>query len=208
MGTASGGRLVGTALLAAAFLLTAARPATAQDEFGVWRFLAGGVLALGMHEAGHLVFDVAFDASPGLDSVRFGPLPFFAITHAPVSPARELVIASAGFWMQHASSEILLTRHPRLRHERASLEKGVLAFNVLASVAYAGATFARAGPAERDTRAISQSADVGEPLVGVFLLAPAVADAARYYRPDSRWLAWTSRAAKIGGVLLIVRAAR
>ena len=38
--------------------------------------------------------------------------------------------------MQRAESEWLLTRRPRLRHERAPFAKGVLAFDVLASVAY------------------------------------------------------------------------
>jgi hypothetical protein len=40
------------------------------------------------------------------------------------------------------------------------------------------------------------------------ILAPAVLDAARYYRPDVTWLRWASRAAKVGGAVLIVRAAR
>jgi hypothetical protein len=48
---------------------------------------------------------------------------------------------------------------------------------------------------------------VDEPWIGVIVLAPAVLDAARYYRPDSRVLQWTSRAAKVGGVLLIFKAA-
>jgi len=46
-----------------------------------------------------------------------------------------------------------------------------------------------------------------EPWVGVTVLAPAVLDAARYYRPNSRVLRWTSRAAKVGGALLIFKAA-
>jgi hypothetical protein len=84
--------------------------------------------------------------------------------------------------------------------------KGLLAFNVVTSVIYTGAAFARHGPAERDTRGIALSADVDEPWVGITILAPAVLDAARYYRPHSRLLRWASRAAKVGGTLLIVRA--
>ena len=38
-------------------------------------------------------------------------------------------------------------------------------------------------------------------------LAPALLDGARYYRPDAAWLKWASRAVKVGGALLIVRAA-
>jgi hypothetical protein len=32
-----------------------------------------------------------------------------------------------------------------------------------------------------------------------------VLDIVRYYDPDARWAAWGSRAAKIGGVVLIAR---
>ncbi len=169
-------------------------------------FLAGGALGLGSHEGGHLLLDAAFSASPGLRQVSFGPLPFFAITHDPLSPGREFAVSSAGFWVQHASSEIILVRHPRLRDKHAPLLKGMLAFNVLASVAYAGAAFAGAGPDERDTRGIALSARLREPWIGAVILAPAALDAARYFRPDAGWVRWASRAAKAGGVLLIARA--
>jgi hypothetical protein len=171
-------------------------------------FLAGGALALGMHEAGHLIADEAFNAYPGITSVQFGPLPFFAITHRVVSPAQEYTIASAGFWVQHATSEWLLTRRPDLRRERAPLAKGVLAFNVLASVAYSGAALAHAGPAERDTRAMALSLGIDERWVGGMLLAPALLDTWRYGHPQSRWAAWMSRAAKAAMVLLVIGAAR
>jgi hypothetical protein len=175
----------------------------------VGRFLAGAALALGAHEGGHLFADVVFDADPGLRRVDFHGLPFFAITHRPdLSPAREFVISSAGFWVQHAGSEWLLTRRPRLRDARAPLAKGVLAFNVLASGAYAAAAFARTGPFERDTRGMAASARIDERWAGALILGPAVLDAWRYYDPEARWAAWASRAAKIGGVLLIVKSAR
>jgi hypothetical protein len=54
---------------------------------------------------------------------------------------------------------------------------------------------------------MASSASLHEGWVGATILAPAVLDAARYYRGDVRWLKWASRATKIGGVLLIVRAA-
>ena len=59
-------------------------------------FLAGGVAGLTAHEAGHVVFDAAFGAEPGLKRVSFGPIPFFAITHEPVGPKQEFAISSAG----------------------------------------------------------------------------------------------------------------
>jgi hypothetical protein len=172
----------------------------------VGAFLGGAAAGLGAHEGGHLLFDVIFDADPGIRKVDFHGIPFFAITHrADVSRRREFTIASAGFWMQHAGSEWLLTTRPRLRHERAPFAKGLLAFNVLASVAYAGAAFARTGPVERDTRGMAVAARIDEPWIGGVILAPAVFDGWRYFDPDARWPVWASRAAKVGAVLLLLR---
>ena len=181
--------------------------AAAQDALNVAKFLAGGAVGLGLHEAGHVVVGVTLGTTPGLASVHFGPIPFFAITHDPVTPVREFAVSSAGFWMQHLGSELILARRPHLRDEDAPLIKGVLAFNVLASVAYAGAAFARTGPPERDTRGMAVNAAMREPWIGAWVLAPAVLDAARYFRRDEAWLRWMSRAAKVGGVLLVMRAA-
>jgi hypothetical protein len=170
------------------------------------KFLAGAGLGLGMHEGGHLVLDTAFGASPRIEGVRFGPFPFFAITHrADVSPRREFAISSAGFWVQDLSSEWLLTKHPSLRDARAPVAKGVLAFNVLNSVGYACVAFARAGPFERDTRGMADSIGVDERAIGAMVLAPAVLDAIRYFKPEARWAKWASRAAKAGSVLLVIK---
>ena len=169
-------------------------------------FLGGGALALAAHEGGHLLFNGIFDAHPGIKKVSFHGIPFFAITHdAGLSPRREFVIASAGFWVQEATNELILTRRPNLRRERAPLLKGVVAFNVLASASYAGAAFARTGPLERDTRGMAASLRWKEPYVGLLILLPAILDAVRYFDPGARWAVWTSRAAKIGGVVLIAR---
>ena len=159
-----------------------------------------------MHEGGHLVFDAAFDASPRIEGVHFGPVPFFAITHrGDLSPRREFMISSAGFWMQDLSSEWLLTRRPPLREARAPFAKGVLAFNVLNSAGYAGVALARAGPFERDTRGMAGSIGVDERAIGALVLAPAVLDAIRYFKPEARWAKWASRAAKAGSVLLVTK---
>src|SRR5262249_24229024 len=81
-------------------------------------FLLGAGSGLLLHESGHLFYDVTFDADPRVKRVHFGPVPFFAITHrADMTPRREFVIDSAGFWMQEATSEWLLTRRPRLADE-------------------------------------------------------------------------------------------
>lgn len=168
-------------------------------------FLAGGVLALAAHEGGHLVFDGLFSADPRVTHVQFGPFPFFAITHrADLLPRREFTISSAGFWAQEGTNEWLLTRRPGLRHEHAPLAKGAFAFNVLNSVGYAAVAFFRAGPSERDTRGMA-TIGVDERVIGAMVLAPAMLDAYRYFRPGSRWAAWTSRLVKAGSVLLVVK---
>ncbi len=158
------------------------------------------------HEAGHLTFDLVFDAEPRLKRVDFHGLPFFALTHRKqLSPRREVVVSSAGFWVQHATDEWLLTKRPGLRHERAPFAKGVLAFNVLTSVAYSGTAFARTGPFERDTRGIADAARVDERWVGAMVLAPAVLDTWRYFQTDSKLAVWLSRGAKVGMLFLVVR---
>ena len=110
--------------------------------------------------------------------------------------------------MQHGLSEYVFARHPKLRDEQALVLKGLLAFNILTSVAYSGAAFARTGPDERDTRGMALSAGVDEPVIGAVILVPAILDAARYFGKDSRWIVWGSRAVKIGGALLVVKAIR
>ena len=100
----------------------------------------------------------------------------------------------------------MLTTHPELRNERAPVLKGMLAFNVATSAAYSVAAFARVGPAERDTRGMAISAGVTEPVIGALILAPAVLDATRYLGSRNRFVVWGSRAAKIGGALLVLKA--
>ena len=124
---------------------------------------------------------------------------------AGLPPRREFIIDSAGFWVQEATNEVILSRRPNLRREHAPFLKGVVAFNVLASVSYAGAAFARTGPVERDTRGMADALRWKEPYIGLLILIPAILDAVRYYDPGGRWAVWGSRAAKIGGVALIAR---
>jgi len=172
----------------------------------VGKFFGGAAVAFGAHELGHLVFDVAFDAKPTLKKVTFSGIPFFAITHdAGLSPRREYTISSAGFWVQHATSEWILTRRPGLRGTRAPFLKGVLAFDVLTSVAYSGAAFAKGGPPERDTRAMAAALGIDERRVGALILVPALLDTVRYFRPDARWPVWTSRGMKAGLMLLVLK---
>jgi hypothetical protein len=159
-----------------------------------------------MHESGHLVFDAAFHADPHIKAVEFGPFPFFAIAHrSNLSPRRELAVSSAGFWVQEGTSEWLLTRRRDLRREHAPAAKGVLAFNVLTSIGYGAVAFAKAGPFERDTRGMADAARLNERTIGAMVMAPALLDAYRYFKPEARWAVWASRAAKIGSVLLVLK---
>lgn len=150
--------------------------------------------------------NLALGERPGLRKVDFHGIPFFAITHrSGLPPRRELLVSSAGFWVQHAENEWLLGRRPNLRHERGPLAKGIFTFNVVASAAYAGAAFTKTGPVERDTRGMADASRIDERWIGALVLAPAVLDAWRYFHPDAKWAAWTSRGVKIGMVVLVVR---
>ena len=170
-------------------------------------FLAGAGIGLAVHEGGHVAFDEIFDAQPHVLAVHFGPVPFFAISpQRPLSPRQLFTVSSAGFWTQEWTSELLLTRRPRLRQARAPFAKGLLAFDLLTSVGYAAVAFAGQGPAERDTRGMAQGLGVPERTIGVALLAPVVLDAYRYFRPESRWARWASRVAKVGSVALVAKA--
>ena len=200
-----------------AALLTAA-PAGAHSDGGqptqprehrpadTGKFLAGVAMGFAEHEADHLFFDLLFDAHPYVKVVHFGPVPFFAIAHrSGLSPRREFVVSSAGFWTQEATSEWLLTRHPDLRHEHAPFAKGALAFDLLTSMGYGVVAFARAGPFERDTRGMAASIGVDERAIGAIVITPAILDAYRYFNPESRWAKWVSRIVKVGSVLLVIR---
>lgn len=174
-------------------------------------FLAGAGSGLVVHELGHATFAAAFDANPRLGKTSGSAFSFFAVKHDAVSRGREFVISSAGFWFQHAISEAVLTAHPRLVEEDRPFMKGVVFFHFGASAVYGIAAFARIGPRERDTLGMATTTGkdgIPEPAIGALVLTPAVLDAYRYFKPGSKWAAWGSRAAKLAGVLLAVRAGR
>ena len=169
-------------------------------------FVAGALVGFAAHESGHLFFDVIFDADPTIRRVDFHGIPFFAISpQAELSPREEFTVSSAGFWVQQATNEWLLTKRPRLRSEKAAFTKGVFAFNIGASAAYSGAAFARTGPVERDTRGMASSSGIDERWIGALVLAPAVLDTWRYFDPDAKLAIWLSRAVKVLSVLLVLK---
>jgi hypothetical protein len=191
--------------LGAAVALAFASSSQAGD---FWKpFLAGGLAGLAVHEASHLTLDAAFDARPRLKGVSFGPIPFFAITHrSDVTARQEALISGAGFFSQHATSEVIFGRRAP-GDGLSDFEKGALTFHVATSVAYAGAAFARYGPFERDTRGLADATGSDERLIGALVLAPAAFDTWRYFRPDSRAAKWGSRVAKAAflGVIALKR---
>jgi hypothetical protein len=210
-------------IVGAALLCVAATPAAAQTTpapsssspksktVRLLTFLGGGVTGLAVHESGHLIISAVFGASPGVKGITYGPVPFFAITHNPVTRRQEFVISSAGFWMQHAGSEWILGVHPHLREESSPFLKGVFAFNLGASAMYSVAAFGQFGRPERDTLGMARSlgsTGAPEPLVGALVLAPALLDGYRYLNPDAAWARWVSRAVKIGSIVLTAAAGR
>ena len=180
--------------MALAFACFLAEEARASD---FWKpFLAGAASGFVVHEASHLALDIAFDAGPRVKSVSFGPLPFFAVTHrAGLPPRREAMISGAGFVSQHLTSELVFRHHPGA-DPLSAYSKGLLAFHVATSVAYAGAAFSKYGPYERDTRGIADATGSDERLIGALVLAPAAFDTWRYLRPRSRAAKWGSRLSK------------
>ena len=140
-------------------VLLLASPAFAQEESGASKFgrvLLGGAAGLGLHEAGHLVANWAFEEKVTVKKVDYKGIPFFALSHAPdLSPRREYVVSSAGFWAQYLYSEQILTHHPNLKNEQSPFRKGMLTFHVVTSLVYSGAAFGKTGPIERDTRGMA-----------------------------------------------------
>jgi hypothetical protein len=193
-------------VLAIVFLASplAAQERSAAGTFG--RVLLGGAAGLGLHEAGHLVADWAFEEKVVVKKVDYKGIPFFAISHAPdLSPRREFTVSSAGFWSQFLYSEQILTHHPDLRHERSPFRKGMLTFDVVTLLVYSGAAFGKTGPVERDTRGMADSVHINERWLGALLLAPALLDTYRYLHGYSGWAAWTSRGIKMGSVALVFK---
>ena len=191
------------ARLACAVAVSCAFTLTASAQSPTLSLPVGFIAGLLAHESGHVTTAAAFDARAHLRGVHFHGIPFFAVAHRSGLPRREeFVVSSAGFWMQHATSEVILTAHPALWRDGHWFETGVVAFGIATSAAYAGAAWARTGPSERDTRGMAATLGVAEPVIGTIVLLPALLDGYRAWRPLSRRAAWTSRGVKAGLMLL------
>lgn len=207
-------RRASLALLCITLLATAAHAQTTTSPHdsiakSTVLFLAGGAAGLAIHESGHVLWSATFDANPRVVPLNYGFIPFFRIDHTPVTRRQEFVISSGGFWMQYIDSEWILTSKPDLRHEHQPFLKGILVFDLGASVVYSIAAFGEFGPVERDTHGMAVALGHDgwpEPVVGAIVLAPAALDGYRYFHPDSTWAKWASRSAKVASVVIVAAA--
>jgi hypothetical protein len=160
------------------------RPPASEEsaKVSVGKFIAGAAIGLALHEAGH--------AAAGW---RYGESRHHAI-----------VLTSAGFWAQYATSEMVLGRHSRLRSERSPVRKGVLTFHLVTSAGYSVLAAARRGPPGRDTAELAQALRIDERWLSALVLMPALFDGIRYLHPDAQWARWLSRGVKLGSVALVL----
>src|SRR5688500_17655783 len=151
-------------------VLLAASPVFAQQESTASKFgkvLLGGTAGLTLHEAGHLVANWAFEEKIDIRKVNYKGIPFFALAHPnDLSPRREYVVSSAGFWAQFLYSEQILTHHPNLKNEQSPFRKGMLTFHVVTSLVYSVAALGKTGPIERYSRGMSTSRRIVEIWIG------------------------------------------
>jgi len=182
---------------------------------------AGFVTAFVVHEACHGVANLAMANVPTLEPVRFlGFFPFFAVSpniqcrdgiclrrggepFQPGPPGYAFIVSS-GILCQEITDEIILTEHPRIRHETAPFLKGMLLFNVATSVAYGIANLAGIEPPQGDLRSLDAVSGVPHGVFAAVVLGTAALDVARYFLPDVGWLPWVSRGSKVVTVGLVV----
>ena len=127
--------------------------------------------------------------------------------HAPIgsAAAQEFTISSAGFWVQNATNEWLLTKRPRLRLRARALREGRLRLQRRRVRRCTRSRHSRKrDPPERDTRGMAVSSRIEKPWIGAIVLAPAVFDTWRYFDPDSRAGRCGCRAPRRSGAVLLV----
>ena len=178
-------------------------------------FLAGGAVGFVAHESGHVVTNLALGNTPQFQHITtFGFIPFVAIN--PRLSCRggvckkhdgsllyggeggRFAIVTAGFDVQHITTEVLLTLDPDLRDRHAPFRKGLFAFDILLSVGYALSSATGVESPFGDAGNAAAAAGMPRAVFAAILLAPAALDTYRYFRPRSRWAPWASRGSKLG----------
>ena len=177
-------------------------------------FAAGTATAFVAHEAGHATANLVLGNVPHLERVTFlGAIPFFAVSpdiscydsgcvrrdgsRFGAGKRGLLLILMAGFDVQHITDEVLLTSDPALRLHGAPFRTGLLAFNTLTSAAYALADLSGIEPDAGDLHAAFRDTQPSRALTTGLLIGIAGLDVARWALPDTPWLAWVSRTAKV-----------
>jgi hypothetical protein len=174
----------------------------------------GFVSAFVAHEAGHVAANLLLGNVPVFDGLMvWGFVPFFAIApriqcdgercidrHGdPFEAGRrgKYFIVSAGFNVQHLTDEIILSRHPDLRHRDLPFHKGMLLFNVFLSALYITGEWTGLSDPHGDLGGMRQMSGFDGRLLSLSLLVPAALDTYRYFAPQSvSWAPWVSRGSK------------
>ncbi|MFT3700160.1 MAG: hypothetical protein QM831_43845 [Kofleriaceae bacterium] len=178
-------------------------------------FLAGGAVGFLAHESGHVAMNYALGNSPEVHGITtFGFIPFVAIAPAlqcsgsvclkrdgtPLAfgPSGKYLIVTAGYDVQHLTTELLLTLTPRLRYDDAPFRKGLFTFDILLSVGYAVSDYLGVEDSHGDSLNAEQASGINRFVFATLLIAPAILDTYRYFNPKSKWAPWVSRGTKLG----------
>jgi hypothetical protein len=181
-------------------------------HFSDWAWFALGALSgfVG-HETGHIATDFMTGHHPKFVETHLGKIPFFAIQPCctNLSHAAEYTIASAGFAVGDLSSELILQIQPRLRSRRSAYLKGVLIFDEVLAIGYAVSGFLEVkypnlGPPQSDINSMARSLGIQPWQVGIYLIAPAILDLYRYFRPRSNFAPWMGVQSKLLMVGLVM----
>lgn len=175
---------------------------------------AGALTAFLSHEAGHVLANLMLGNSPRFKGMLvWGAVPFFVIEPGlscddgvcedrsgdrfRAGARGNYFIVTAGFHVQHVLDEVILTRHPNIRDERAPFRKGMLLFNVSLSCMYAVGAYTGLEDPHGDLAGAARLSGMNEAWLATALLIPVALDTYRYWSREARWSPWLSRAMKV-----------
>lgn len=189
--------------------------ADAHDVPSVALYLGGGLVGFLAHESGHVAMNFAYDNVPQFQHITtFGFIPFVAInprlscsngvckkhdgTLLAGGESGKYNIVTAGFDVQHVTTELLLTLEPDLYWRHEPFRKGLFTFDILLSVGYALSNVTGTESSFGDSRNAATAAGMPHAVFAAILIAPAALDTYRFFRPRSKWAPWVSRGTKLG----------
>lgn len=173
----------------------------------------GALTGFVAHESGHIAANLLLGNVPHITGTRvFGWLPFPVISpgiHCEdgrctdrdgdrfrPGPRGDFFIVTAGFHVQHATDEILLSRQPDLMRRYAPFQKGLLLFNVFLSGMYAVGAYTGLEDPHGDLANAARASGIHSAWLATVLLMPAALDTYRFFAPGVRWAPWASRGSK------------